>query len=120
MKFKMIHENYNVSNLTASLAFYEEALGLKETRRKTSDDFIIVYLKNDNSPFELELTWLKDHPQKYDLGETEFHLAFEVDDYTAAFEKHQQMGCVCLVNEAMGIYFIEDPDGYWLEIVPAK
>ena len=81
MKFKMIHENYNVSNLAASLAFYEEALGLKEIRRKTSDDFIIVYLKNENSPFELELTWLKDHPQKYDLGETEFHLAFEVDDY---------------------------------------
>lgn len=120
MKFKMIHENYNVSNLAASLAFYEEALGLKETRRKTSDDFIIVYLKNENSPFELELTWLKDHPQKYDLGETEFHLAFEVDDYAAAFDKHQQMGCVCFVNEVMGIYFIEDPDGYWLEIVPAK
>ena len=120
MKFKMIHENYNVSNLAASLAFYEEALGLKEIRRKTSDDFIIVYLKNENSPFELELTWLKDHPQKYDLGETEFHLAFEVDDYAAAFDKHQQMGCVCFVNEAMGIYFIEDPDGYWLEIVPAK
>lgn len=120
MKFKMIHENYNVSNLEASLKFYEEALGLKEASRKTGDGFTIVYVKNEESDFELELTCLDDHPQKYDLGECEFHLAFEVDDYDAAFKKHTEMGCVCFVNEAMGIYFIEDPDGYWLEVVPSK
>lgn len=118
MGFKMIHENYNVSNLERSMAFYEEALGLKEVRRKTSDDFIIVYLSNENSDFELELTWLKDHPQSYDLGECEFHLAFQADDFDEAHKKHEQMGCICFENHSMGIYFITDPDGYWLEILP--
>ena len=68
----------------------------------------------------MELTWLRDHPQKYDLGECEFHLAFRTDDFAAAHEKHCQMGCICFENKAMGIYFIEDPDGYWLEIVPTR
>ena len=120
MNFKMIHENYNVSNLEASLRFYEEALGLKETRRITKEDFTIVYVSNDQSTFELELTWLKDHPQTYDLGECEFHLAFETDDFENAHKKHKEMGCICFENKEMGIYFITDPDGYWLEIVPKK
>ena len=118
MKFKMIHENYNVSDLDRSIKFYNEALDLHEVRRKTTDDFIIVYLSNDVSDFELELTWLKDHPQPYNLGECEFHLAFKAEDYEASHKKHEEMGCICFENEAMGIYFIVDPDGYWLEILP--
>lgn len=118
MNFKMIHENYNVSDLDRSIKFYNEALGLQEVRRITNDDFIIAYLSNDTSDFELELTWLKGHPQKYDLGECEFHLAFKADDYEAAHRKHEEMGCICFENPEMGIYFIVDPDGYWLEIVP--
>lgn len=120
MKFKMVHENYNVANLEASLAFYEKALGLKEIRRKTKEDFIIVYIGNEETDFELELTWLKDHPQPYNLGECEFHLAFETADFEAAHKLHEEMGCICFENPAMGIYFITDPDGYWLEVVPAK
>ncbi len=112
-------KNYNVSDLDKSIKFYNEALDLHEVRRKTTDDFIIVYLSNDVSDFELELTWLKEHPQPYDLGECEFHLAFRADDYEAAYKKHKDMGNgICFENEAMGIYFIEDPDGYWLEILP--
>ena len=118
MKFKMIHENYNVSDLDRSIKFYNEALDLHEVRRKTTDDFIIVYLSNDVSDFELELTWLKDHPQSYNLGECEFHLAFQAEDYETAHKKHEEMGGICFENEAMGIYFIVDPDGYWLEILP--
>ena len=118
MKFKMIHENYNVSDLDRSIKFYNEALDLHEVRRKTTDDFIIVYLSNDVSDFELELTWLKDHPQPYNLGECEFHLAFQAEDYEAAHKKHEEMGCICFENEAMGIYFIVDPDGYLIEILP--
>lgn len=120
MKFKMIHENYNVSDLDVSLKFYAEALGLHEDRRITEDDFTIVYVKNDTGEFELELTWMKEHPQKYDLGEGEFHLAFEAEDFAAAHAKHEAMGCICFENPAMGIYFIEDPDGYWLEILPPQ
>ena len=118
MSFKMIHENYNVSNLDKSIAFYREALDLHEFRRINGDGFIIVYLTNDASDFELELTWLKEHPQKYYLGECEFHLAFRTDDFDAAHKKHEEMGCICFENPEMGIYFIADPDGYWLEIVP--
>ena len=120
MKFKMVHENYNVADLDKAMRFYEEALGLKELRRKTSDEHIIVYMGNDESDFELELTWLKDHPQKYDIGEEEFHLAFRTDEYEAAHKKHEEMGCICMENPRMGIYFIMDPDGYWLEIVPTR
>ena len=118
MKFKMIHENYNVSDLDRSIKFYNEALDLHEVRRRLPMIFIIVYLSNDVSDFELELTWLKDHPQPYNLGECEFHLAFKAEDYEAAHKKHEEMGCICFENEAMGIYFIVDPDGYWLEILP--
>lgn len=122
MKFKMIHENFNVSDLDRSLTFYDQALGLKEKRRNVAEDgsFILAYLANDESEFELELTWLKDHPQPYDLGEQEFHLAFRTDDYEAAHELHEKMGCICYENPSMGIYFIKDPDGYWLEIVPIR
>ncbi len=122
MKFKMIHENYNVADLDRSLAFYEKALGLKELRRKTAQDgsFIIVYIGNETSDFELELTWLKDHPQPYDIGEEEFHLAFLTDDFEAAHKLHEEMGCICFENHSMGIYFIQDPDGYWLEVIPPR
>lgn len=122
MHFKLVHENYNVADLNRSLTFYEQALGLTEKRRKTAEDgsYIIVYVGNAESDFELELTWLRDHPQEYNLGECEFHLAFRTDDYAEAHRKHEQMGCICFENPAMGIYFIRDPDGYWLEIIPTR
>ena len=122
MKFRMIHENFNVSDLDVSLAFYEKALGLKELRRKTAEDgsFIIVYVGNEETDFELELTWREEHPQKYDLGEEEFHLAFRADDFEAAHALHEEMGCIAFENHDMGIYFITDPDGYWLEILPPR
>ncbi|MGN0997407.1 MAG: VOC family protein, partial [Candidatus Ventricola sp.] len=96
MQFTMIHENYNVSNLDASIAFYGKALGLREVRRKTAEDgsFIIAFLKAEGGDFELELTWLRDHPQKYDLGECEFHLAFRAADFEEAHALHEEMGCI--------------------------
>ena len=122
MKFKMIHENYNVLDLKKSMDFYEKALGLKETRRKETSDgsFIIVYMGDGVSGFELELTWLRDRTEPYSLGDEEFHLAFETEDFEAAHKLHSEMGCICFENPSMGIYFIKDPDGYWLEVVPAK
>ncbi len=118
MKFRMVHENYNVKNMRESLAFYQKALGLTEKSRKTGEGFTIVYIGNDESDFLLELTELNSHPQAYDLGEEEFHLAFCVDDFESAHKLHEEMGCICFENKEMGIYFITDPDGYWLEIIP--
>ncbi|MDR3270284.1 MAG: VOC family protein [Peptococcaceae bacterium] len=118
MTFRMVHNNLNVADLSASLAFYERALDLREVRRMTGAGFTIVFIGNDESAHLLELTCLADHPQKYDLGENEIHLAFRTDDFDLARQRHQEMGCICFENYAMGIYFIEDPDGYWLEILP--
>ncbi len=120
MKFRMVHQNFNVTDLGRSIDFYEKALNLKEVRRKETEDgsFILVYLANENSDFELELTWLREHPQKYDIGEEEFHLAFKVDDFEAAHKLHEEMGCIAFENHDMGIYFIQDPDDYWLEVIP--
>ncbi|MEY8337210.1 VOC family protein [Lachnospiraceae bacterium 62-35] len=116
------HFNFNVLNLEKSLAFYKEALGLVPIREKESGDgsFKLVFLGDGVTDFNLELTWLRDRTEAYNLGECEFHLAFHTDDYDALFKKHQEMGCVCFVNEKMGIYFITDPDGYWIEIVPGN
>lgn len=122
MKFVFNHYNYNVFDLERSLKFYEDALGLHELRRKEAEDgsFILVYLSDGESAFSLELTWLRDWDRAYNLGDNEVHLAFVTDDYQNAYQKHKEMGCICFENPEMGIYFISDPDGYWIEIVPAK
>ena len=122
MNFHMAHNNINVRDLEKSLVFYQEALGLKEAKRKQPDNgsFILVYLTDGATPHLLELTWLRDWDRPYNLGDNEFHLAFVTDDYAAAHEKHQNMGCICYENPQMGIYFISDPDGYWLEIIPRR
>lgn len=114
------HFNFNVLDLEKSITFYKEALGLTPVREKNAEDgsFKLVYLGDGHSDFTLELTWLKDRSEPYNLGENEFHLAFTTDEYDAYHEKHQKMGCIVFENPAMGIYFITDTDGYWIEIVP--
>ena len=118
---KFDHYNFNVSDLEASIEFYGKALGLKEVRRNSAADgsFIFVYLTDGKTGFTLELTWLRDRTEPYNLGECEFHLCMRVaGDYGEARKYHQDMGCVCYENTDMGLYFIEDPDGYWIEILP--
>ena len=120
MKFTFNHNNFNVLDLQISIAFYEEALGLKVVRKYEAPDgsFILVYLGDGVTQHQLELTWLRDRKEPYNLGENEFHLAMAVDDMEAAHAKHEKMGCICFENKAMGIYFIHDPDNYWVEIIP--
>ena len=122
MNFRFCHNNFNVLDLEKSIAFYEKALGLKEAKRKTADDgsFILVYLSDGETYHTLELTWLRDWDRPYNLGDNEFHLALEVEDFDKAYEHHKEMGCICFENKAMGIYFISDPDNYWIEILPAN
>lgn len=122
MKFTYNHFNFNILDLQKSMNFYKEALGLIEVRRKEAADgsFILVYLGDGETNFSLELTWMRDRTEPYDLGEQEFHLAMAVDNYDEAFKKHKEMDCIEFINESMGIYFITDPDGYWIEIVKKK
>ena len=121
MHAKMIHVNLNITDVEASLAFYREALGLGLLRRHEAPDgrFAICFL-GDGTGFELELTWLRDKEGRYNLGDNETHICFAVEDYDAAHALHEKMGCICYENTEMGLYFIEDPDGYWLEILAGK
>jgi len=120
MKFTFAHNNINVLDLDKSLAFYNKAINLVENRRWDNPDFTLVYLGDGHSQHQLELTWLKDRTAPYDLGDNEIHLAFHVDDYEGAHTLHSEMGCICYENEGMGLYFISDPDGYWIEIMPFR
>lgn len=120
MNFKFAHNNFNVLDLEKSLKFYDEALGLKEAHRLETENFLLVYLTDGKTSHELELTYLFNRTEPYNLGEKEFHLAFSVDDFKAAYELHKKMNCICYENLAMGVYFITDPDGYWIEIIPEK
>ena len=115
------HFNINVTNLERSIEFYQKALGLSELRRKEASDgsFILVYLSDGVSPFSLELTWLRDHAVAFELGENESHMCFRVQgDYDEVRKYHKEMNCVCFENDKMGLYFINDPDDYWIEILP--
>ena len=123
VKGRFDHFNFNVLDLDKSIRCYEEALGLKEVRRMEASDgsFILVYMGEEKTGFLLELTWLRDRKEPYDLGEGEFHLCMRVPgDYDAVRAYHKQMDCVCYENTDMGLYFISDPDGYWIEILPEQ
>lgn len=123
IKSKFDHYNFNVLDLEKSLSFYDKALGLKEKRRKTADDgsFILAFLGDGSSDFELELTWLREWQKPYELGDNEVHLCMRVEgDYEAIRRFHKELGCVCYENQKMGLYFINDPDGHWIEILPIK
>lgn len=123
IKARFDHFNINVLDLQRSIAFYEKALGLKEHHRKEASDgsFILVYLADEQENFLLELTWLRDRQEAYELGDNESHLCFRVaGDYDAVRAYHKEMGCVCFENEVMGLYFINDPDDYWIEVLPMK
>ena len=123
IKCRFDHYNINVKDLERSVAFYQSALGLKEKRRRNAEDgsFTLVFMGDESTDFSLELTWLRDRQEAYNLGDNEMHLCVRVDgDYDEARSFHKEMGCVCYENQAMGLYFIEDPDGYWIEIVKVK
>lgn len=122
MNFKFCHNNINVFDLDKSIEFYNKALNFKEVKRTVAKDgsFIIVFLSDEQTNHRLELTWLRDKKEPYNLGDNEIHLALRTDDYENALKMHKDMGCVCYINEDMGIYFINDPDGYWIEIIPVR
>jgi lactoylglutathione lyase len=122
LKFKFDHNNINVFDLEKSKKFYEEALGFKEIDRKVADDdsFILVFMGDGQSKYKIELTWLRDRKDPYNLGDNEIHMAVRTDDFDAAYAHHKEMGCICYENKKMGLYFISDPDGYWTEILPLK
>lgn len=123
MEFKFSHNSINVKDLDKSVEFYKAALGLDVVRVEgpESGEFVIKFLGDtQSSVHKLELTWLRDWDRPYNLGDNEMHLAFETDNFDGAYAKHKEMECICYENKEMGVYFISDPDGYWLEIIPTQ
>lgn len=122
IKSKLDHANINVTNLERSIKFYKEAVGLDVVGGKKGADgsYELVYLGDGAQGVTLELTWLAEHPEAYELGENESHICFRVEgDYDAVREYHREKGWICYENLEMGLYFINDPDDYWIEILPA-
>ena len=123
IKCRFDHYNINVKDLDKSVAFYQKALGLTEKRRHEAGDgsFKLIFLGDEYTDFSVELTWMRDRQEAYNLGDNEMHLCVRVDgDYGQIRAFHKEMGCVCYENHDMGLYFIEDPDGYWIEILAAR
>lgn len=84
------------------------------------DSWTNTFMGNDGVPFEIELTWNRGRVEPYENGGKDTHIAFVVDDFDAAHELHEKMGCIIRENPRMSLYFIADPEGRWIEILPAR
>lgn len=122
MQARFVHRCTHVLDKEKTIAFYEEALGFRVDREKGPEDgsWTNTFMVNDAAPFELELTWNNGRTEPYNNGGRDTHIAFRVDDYEAYHALHEKMGVIVHENPAMGLYFIADPDGTWIEILPEK
>ena len=120
MQGTFVHWCVHVLDLEASLEFYEKALGLTPVRTMGPEDgsWSNTFLGNDRTPFQIELTWNRGRTEPYANGGRDTHICFTVPDFQAAYELHKGMGVIVRENPAMGLYFIDDPDGSWIEIIP--
>lgn len=122
---KAIHSMIRVLDEARSIAFYDQAFGLKVAERLDFENFTLVYLSNAESSFELELTVNKGQSAPYDIGDGYGHLAFSVADVDAEHERLAQAGLAPrkLVDFAPAgdviarFFFIADPDGYQIEVL---
>lgn len=125
MAAKALHMMIRVFDLEKSIAFYRDAFGLELTERFDFDDFTLAYLRNDESEFELELTWNHDQREPYDHGTGYGHLAVAVDDLEAERARFEGLGLAPRnlvemkhAGERLArIFFVADPDGYQIEVI---
>ncbi len=120
MKATVIHRCTHVLDLDKTLAFYKEALGFDVIHAFGPPDgsWSNTFIGNGEDPFEIELTWNNGRTEPYNNGSDDTHLAVQVDDFEEAHALHEKMGCIVCENESLGVYFIADPDGCWIEILP--
>ena len=122
---KNIHSMIRVLDEARSVAFYEKAFGLKIADRLDFTDFTLVYLSNEESGFELELTVNKDRKDPYDLGDGYGHLAVSVVDLDAEHARFEAEGLeprklVTFAPDGKLVgrfFFVADPDGYQIEVL---
>ncbi|MEW6991458.1 VOC family protein [Colwelliaceae bacterium 6441] len=117
---KFLHTMVRVTNLDESLAFYIDKLGLIETKRAEYPEakFTLIYLATAVGEPEVELTYNWDSTEKYTLGRSFGHLAFEVDDIYALCDKLQKQGVVINRPPRCGhMAFVKSPDGVSIELL---
>lgn len=122
---KMIHSMIRVLEEARSVAFYEQAFGLRIAERLDFDTFTLVYLSNAETEFELELTVNKGREEAYDLGNGYGHLAVSVTDLDAEHKRLTDLGLnpnkIVEFNRDGALFarffFITDPDGYKIEVL---
>ncbi|TDE37117.1 VOC family protein [Antarcticimicrobium sediminis] len=122
---KAIHSMIRVLNEARSVAFYDMAFGLKIADRLEYPTFTLIYLSNDETGFELELTVNKDRTEPYDLGDGYGHLAVSVADLEAEHARIKAAGLAprdivafAPAGEVIAqFFFIADPDGYQIEVL---
>ena len=122
---KCIHAMIRVIDEVRSIGFYKTAFGLEIADRLEFDDFILIYLRNDDADFEVELTVNKGRTEPYDLGNGYGHLAFCVDDLDAEHARFEQAGLAprkIVEFNRDGVllarfFFVQDPDGYQIEVL---
>lgn len=129
---KLVHAMVRVLDERASLAFYETAFGLKPADRIAFDDFTLIYLRNDATSFELELTVNHGRTEPYAPGDGYGHLAVTVADLDAERARLEAAGLNpgpvraltppgSATGEALArFFFIQDPDGYKIEVIEAR
>ncbi len=122
---KAIHSMIRVLDLERSKAFYKKALGLDVADEFDFDDFTLVYLRNPEADFELELTLNKGRAEPYDLGDGYGHIAVAVPDARAEHARVKELGLdPADVKEfhrdgslMARFFFLQDPDGYKIEVL---
>jgi lactoylglutathione lyase len=122
---KAIHSMIRVLEEAPSVNFYATAFGLKVADRFDFDGFTLVYLRNDEADFELELTINKGTQEPYEHGSGYGHIAFAVDDLDSEYERVKSAGLepkdiVEFRNDGelmARFFFIQDPDGYKIEVL---
>lgn len=118
MKFNMYHGCIAVMNLDKTIEFYNKALGLKVIKRiDDKGHFRLAYLGTEGCQCQLEVIENTGKTEPYDLGDNEIHMGFMTDDYDKSIKLHKEMGCFHHENSKYKLYFIEDPDGYMMEIL---
>jgi lactoylglutathione lyase len=122
---KALHSMIRVLDEERSVDFYSKAFGLRVADRFPFDGFTLVYLRNGESDFEVELTINHDRTEPYDLGNGYGHIAFAVDDLENEHQRFESLGLrPNPIKEFMRdgallakFFFVQDPDGYKIEVI---